>query len=321
MPHIEIDVDFLTHPKVIRVAPLGQLLFIRSLIYCCQHLTDGILPAAAVPLLGFDLKHDDGEEERNISDELVAQLLKEKLWHARDGGYEINDYLEWQLSRAEVESFIEKKRIAGKKGGQAKQANAKQMLEQNSSTCQEDASALLRSKQGSKTYPDSESESDSDSDKKKKDQEEDEPELVPLPEKHLTVEGAKQLWNAIPGIKPCKELGGALKIKITKLVKEHPASWWLKFFAEIEKSNFLCGRSKPRDDRKPFKADLDWVTGPINLGKILSGKYDDGTRAIIPKAVQVDQEKPGIPPPKEVADRLRRVGIKIPGVTTGEGHA
>ncbi len=292
MPHIEIDVNFLSHPKVIRVKPLGQLLFIRSLIYCCQHLTDGIVPVEAVPLLSFDLKEFDGADYRYVGDDLVAQLLKEKLWHTHESGYEINDYLEWQLSRAEVEDFKERKREAGRRGGQASaqasaqaraQAQSKQELEQNSSTRSAGTTASGSRIAEAKSNPDSDSDSDSDSDKKKKEEDQ---EAQPA---RLTIAEIKARWNLIHGVKPCKKIEGALLDRIKRLIKDHPPDWWNGFLSEIEKSNFLCGRATAREGRKPFRADLDWATGPINLGKILSGKYDDQGG---------DRSAPPPPPPK-----------------------
>jgi uncharacterized protein YdaU (DUF1376 family) len=106
----------------------------------------------------------------------------------------------------------------------------------------------------------------------------------------ITAENLKDRWNKIPGIKLCKKIEGALLQKIQRLIKDHPPDWWIGFLTEIEKSNFLCGRAAAREGKKPFRADLDWVTGPINLGKIMSGKYDDQG--------STDRTQPPPPPPK-----------------------
>ena len=91
------------------------------------------------------------------------------------------------------------------------------------------------------------------------------------------MEQIRERWNLIAGVKPCKKIEGALLVKIKKLLKEHSPTWWDELFLEIQGSAFLTGRTPGRDGKKPFQIDLDWATGPINLGKILSGKYiDDG---------------------------------------------
>ena len=99
-----------------------------------------------------------------------------------------------------------------------------------------------------------------------------------------TAASVQEWWNAIPGIRPCKRLDGALRKRIVALCHEHPASWWETLFAEVAKSRFLTGRIPGRDGKRPFRANLEWATGPINLGKILAGNYDDSEdRAAQPK--------------------------------------
>ena len=39
--------------------------------------------------------------------------------------------------------------------------------------------------------------------------------------------------------------------------------------AKVEASPFLRG------ERTKFRADLDWLSGPKNFAKVLSGKYDE----------------------------------------------
>jgi hypothetical protein len=133
MPHIILDVNFPTHPKVVRVAPLAQLLHIRAMLYSCQHLTDGKLHRSIVGMLGYDL----GDAQA-----LAQELIEARLWHERGEEIEINDYLDFQYSRKEIEHMRAVKRRAGQRGGKAKSAcsEGKQDASSVSSVCQDTAS-------------------------------------------------------------------------------------------------------------------------------------------------------------------------------------
>jgi len=50
---------------------------------------------------------------------------------------------------------------------------------------------------------------------------------------------------------------------------------WRKFFNAITRSDFLSGRVEPRDGRRPFIADLDFLINPNKYVKILEGKYHE----------------------------------------------
>lgn len=45
------------------------------------------------------------------------------------------------------------------------------------------------------------------------------------------------------------------------------------YFAHVSKSKFLTGRTKGREDRPPFVADLEWLFRPMNFAKVVEGKY------------------------------------------------
>lgn len=93
----------------------------------------------------------------------------------------------------------------------------------------------------------------------------------------VSVEEIRTRWNKIHGVKQCKKIEGALADKIKRLIKLHDQAWWESLFTEIAKSKFLTGKIQAKEGKRPFLADLDWATGPINLGKILAGNYDDGS--------------------------------------------
>lgn len=51
------------------------------------------------------------------------------------------------------------------------------------------------------------------------------------------------------------------------------------YFQHVAKSDFLCGKTRPNGDRKPFLADLEWLVRPTNWAKVIEGKYHpDGGR-------------------------------------------
>lgn len=159
-------------------------------------------------------------------------------------------------------------------------------------------------------------------------QEQEQEQDPPLPPKgtaavlhDLQPEEVLQKWNALPGVKPCKALVPTIRDRIQCRIKEQPRTvWWTELFEQVAKSKFLTGRIAGKDGA--FHASLDWVLRPKNLDKILAGNYDDGSTTRPPRRHVVNQPNGTTePPPADVVDRLRRIGIKIPGVTTGGGHA
>lgn len=93
----------------------------------------------------------------------------------------------------------------------------------------------------------------------------------------FSIDDIRTRWNQILGVKLCKKIEGALAEKLRRLVKQQDAAWWEELFQEVARSRFLTGKIVSREGREPFRATLDWATGPINRGKILAGNYDDKT--------------------------------------------
>lgn len=48
---------------------------------------------------------------------------------------------------------------------------------------------------------------------------------------------------------------------------------WENFFDYVAQSDFLMGRVQPTNDRKPFRADIEWLTNSTNFTKIAEEKY------------------------------------------------
>ena len=59
----------------------------------------------------------------------------------------------------------------------------------------------------------------------------------------------------------------------------------IKAFKKANKSNFLSGKVKD------FKANITWLTNPVNIDKVNSGKYDDKTKKIESHDYNFNQEE------------------------------
>lgn len=103
MPAVDLLDDFHSNPKVLSAGNEATGLYARSLSYCGCYLTDGFIPGEWAVAAG--------------SKKLANALVKAGLWEAVDGGYRIPDFLDFNLSKAQVIERSEAARAAGKKGG------------------------------------------------------------------------------------------------------------------------------------------------------------------------------------------------------------
>lgn len=96
-PWARIDDKFHSHPKRFLVPLAADGLFVRALSYAADQLTDGFVPEPWVR------QQVPGTRREWDQLGLVAALVKAEMWSPVGGGYQINDYLEFNPSRAEVE--------------------------------------------------------------------------------------------------------------------------------------------------------------------------------------------------------------------------
>ena len=87
-----------------------------------------------------------------------------------------------------------------------------------------------------------------------------------------------------PDLPQTRKAGATLIKQITARYnedKEHQsADWWLQYFSDIAKSDFLCGRASD------FRASLIWLTKPANMEKVLGGQYINHQAAGVTRAPQ-----------------------------------
>ena len=113
MPFLTLDDGFPDHPKVDGLTDSAFRLHVSGLFYASKQLTDGHIPAHRVPRL-----------VPRFRPRTAAELVERGLWVPTDDGYLIHDYLDWNRSRAQVETDREHKKAvrsaAGRKGAQAR---------------------------------------------------------------------------------------------------------------------------------------------------------------------------------------------------------
>lgn len=97
MPWTKLDDGFWCHPKIISLTPPAGWLYVRSLNWCGQQLTDGEIPRGSLGL--FD-----------APEALAHELVAAGLWCETRDGWQVNDYQEYNPSREKVESERASKR-------------------------------------------------------------------------------------------------------------------------------------------------------------------------------------------------------------------
>ena len=93
MAYAQIDVSAPRHRKVFPLSDAAFRLWVTSLCWCQEHLTDGAVPRAMLPVLGAP----------RTGPRLVAELVSAGLWETTADGWRVHDYLHWNTSRAQVE--------------------------------------------------------------------------------------------------------------------------------------------------------------------------------------------------------------------------
>lgn len=92
LPWVRLDTGLPDHPKMLSLIggkkPRAALMYVFGLAYSGRHETDGFIPQAALPFI-----------HGTKSDALA--LCEVGLWHARPGGWEINDWAAYQPSSEE----------------------------------------------------------------------------------------------------------------------------------------------------------------------------------------------------------------------------
>lgn len=107
LPWVRLDTQFASNPKILELIATKKyraaLVWVASLGYAGAHGTDGYLPATCLPFL-HATKSD------------ATELVRVRLWHVvPSGGWDINDWTEFQQSNDETRERRSRAELASKK--------------------------------------------------------------------------------------------------------------------------------------------------------------------------------------------------------------
>lgn len=121
MSWVRIDDVAPAHPKILAAGAEAAWFWVCGSAWANkQKESNGFIPEAALPILY------PAKSPKKIADKLVAC----GLWERVDGGYQIHDYNEYQLTREQKLALSAKRADAGRTGGSKKAANSKQATKQ-----------------------------------------------------------------------------------------------------------------------------------------------------------------------------------------------
>lgn len=107
----KIDDGFFDHPKVLRAGEDAANLYVRALVWCNKHLTDGEIPREALRVL----------TSKRDAEKSAERLVAVGLWESTPDGWFVHDFHAHNPKREEVEArradLSAKRAEAGRKGG------------------------------------------------------------------------------------------------------------------------------------------------------------------------------------------------------------
>ena len=147
--YIRVDADFWDHPKAIAAGPDGRSLYLCALAWSRKQLTDGAVQAVVLPSLAFKTGLPI-EAAQTAADRLVEV----GMWERTADGWEIHDYAEHQITRADVD----RQRAQWRKRQSDKRARDQEQQDDHAHVTRDS-----RVSHAGVTPPESESESESES--------------------------------------------------------------------------------------------------------------------------------------------------------------
>lgn len=111
MSWYRVDAPMPRHEKYAPLSDVEFRLAITAGAWCAEHMTDGFIPKKMVQTL---TRAPSGKKLASA----IKSLLDAKIWHDKGEHYELHDFLDWNLSKAQWQARVS----AGAAGGRAKAA-------------------------------------------------------------------------------------------------------------------------------------------------------------------------------------------------------
>jgi len=134
MAYAITEYEFWGNPKVREAGKDAVLMYLAGNSYCNQFMTDGLITFASVATvanLAF---------QRN-PDKAIKALIDNRLWIKDRKGYQVNDYLKYNKSKAQIEDLMSKRSSAGKAGAKARVSTPEPIIDEASEQASEQANA------------------------------------------------------------------------------------------------------------------------------------------------------------------------------------
>lgn len=93
MPWVRFDDQFPINRKVDGLSDAAFRLHVSAIFWCARNLTDGLVPEEDLGIVCARVR---------TPERFATELVRRNLWIVVDGGWEINDYLEFQPSKQKV---------------------------------------------------------------------------------------------------------------------------------------------------------------------------------------------------------------------------
>jgi hypothetical protein len=118
MTWAKIDDQFYLGLKNAAIDRDEQDIYLASLVYCNGQLTDGFIPESALMLLYVWAKIPIEANAQANAQAIASRLVEHNFWECADNGYQVHDFLDWNLSKVEVLELSKVRADAGRLGGQ-----------------------------------------------------------------------------------------------------------------------------------------------------------------------------------------------------------
>jgi hypothetical protein len=117
---VKLDDRMPEHPKVLPTGPLGLALQVRAIAYCNRNRTDGFLS------MGAALREvADFAQFGIVPAEMFATMVRARLWHEVQGGFQVHDFHDYQPTSAEIAGADAGRASQRSNGGKARAATGK----------------------------------------------------------------------------------------------------------------------------------------------------------------------------------------------------